>query len=875
MTNPTFSQALDHGAPPALLETIKQAITAHEKILADVLRKRFRVPGSWKLHRLDLPVGETGDQIDVVFSHSEENDQRFVLIDLSIPHLHIGQKFTLDGKAKVFQKEVGIPALRLKKAILLIRKGTETISTTGSRLRVPIIEIQLEDLLGSLPKVPFPEQSEEKCEPAPVPSSPEPASEPTRSSSQRRKGTKVRQAVLPLDETTFADMVPATPAPVPEVPSPEPPSTLSATEAPPPLVPPEIPLPPTTPDPIPLAAPATPAAPALLDQNLPPSFPIATVNSQPENSSPNLPPSSIQGAPAPEVTPDPGQAVTPAPRPTPAAKQPPPRDPRPETARAENPPPPLPHPQSPSAPPGPPRRQEPLPPELLAALREAIVTECLATMHKRRNKYIRKGLWKWIEKEILDANAHFFLIMLSSIYQGKSSEVLSRRFKTGEDFVRSVDAVIDAIFHAETSLASEILKQEERHRKALRKFLECFSQTPPCEYLRSLFLKEFRSSTDGLRARLTVFDTMRQLLQRCGFQGEKETQYPMEILDELGIFQGYMLGNYAQLRVENAAKKLAHLVPQRNWPADEVYRLREDLARVLHLPASEFNLNAFLPQAFAHDAQHLAAKSREGTARPLPGPLPSQPTHRPQTPSMPPIPQGRAPQPRPSHSPRPGGPPEPRQPAPPPQRHQAAKPSEFVDQHQPRRPHAPSPRPEAPMVSPAGESSVGVPAESAKNLSALLTSPPPTAQVSRLLSARAASPELDEARHRFFEDFGGGQPDDGELLTLLDDLSQQSSRTCSPQADVAPVPNSPADLSEEEDLAHMPTRSSLAGHSGPGMPARLAVDPDMPPPRKRRIGNNNKKRRKKKQGKRRTDGRSPHPYHSGGPRPPRPPHSPQ
>ena len=54
-------------------------------------------------------------------------------------------------------------------------------------------------------------------------------------------------------------------------------------------------------------------------------------------------------------------------------------------------------------------------PELLEALKRTIVHECLGTMYKRRNKYIRKGLWRWIEREIMDPNVHFFLIILSSI----------------------------------------------------------------------------------------------------------------------------------------------------------------------------------------------------------------------------------------------------------------------------------------------------------------------------------------------------------------------------------------------------------------------------------------------------------------------------
>ena len=134
---------------------------------------------------------------------------------------------------------------------------------------------------------------------------------------------------------------------------------------------------------------------------------------------------------------------------------------------------------------------------------------------------------------------------------------------------------------------------------------------PPFEYLKSLFLKEFRSNSDGLKARMSVFTTLEQLLARCGFEGEKEINYPLEILDELKIFQGIMCGNYETLRTDNASKKLKHLVPQIEWEADDIYALRDQLAKILNLPSAEFNLNAYLPQAFMQDAKNMVETRKE------------------------------------------------------------------------------------------------------------------------------------------------------------------------------------------------------------------------------------------------------------------------
>ncbi len=418
---------------------IIEGLAAHIRIIADVLKSRV-APGEWKLWQKRFELDEGEGIVDLVFSNVDgRKKETFTLIDVSIPHLGIGQKYELPAKAKAFQKKQNVPATRIKKAIVLIRKGTETISARPSRIRCPIIEVQLEKIL---PKEPAKAENRHN-EPAPA-------------KNQREEIKKERK-----DQAS------------------------------------DIP------------------------------------------------------------------------------------------------------------------QYRGLGPELLFALKEAIVHECLSTMHKRRNKYIRKGLWRWIEREIMDPNVHFYLIILSTIYQGKAGEILSRRFKTVESYLNNSEDVISAIFSKETNLADEIKKASERHKKALRKFLACFSQTPPFEYLRSLFLKEFRSSQDGLKARLSVFSTLNQLLERCGFEGEKETQYPLEILDELGIFQGIMTGNYARLRIDNASKKLKHLVPQAEWAEEDVYQLRNQLAKALNLPPQEFNLNAFLPQAFVQDARLMAESRKE------------------------------------------------------------------------------------------------------------------------------------------------------------------------------------------------------------------------------------------------------------------------
>lgn len=615
--------------------TIKQALLQNIAIIEERLQKTFSSPKPWKFQHADHVLVESNEVIDLVFEHSAADDKRFVVVDICVPYLARGQKYTLDTKAKQFQKEQGVAATRVKKALLMLKRSGETLTPPSTKLSSRIIELDI--------------------------------------------------SVLTVEE------------------------------------------------------------------------------------------------PAPTQTPQ----------------------------------------EKPAAP--------VFTPELLEALKRTIVHECLGTMYKRRNKYIRKGLWRWIEREIMDPNVHFFLIILSSIYQGKTSEILSRQFKTVEEYSGGAEKVIEALFSNENGLAPEILKNAERHKQGLRRFLACFEQTPPFEYLRTLFLKEFRTSRDSNKARTAVFDTLRELLSRCGFEGEKEVQYPLEILDELSIFPGFIMGNYAQLRVENASKKLQKLVPEHTWNAEEIYKLRDELARVLGLPPAEFNLNAFLPQAFLRDniathpsrimegaaptpqqqrmerdrgQQNAMRRSERQAPPPSQEPAPAQQSDfdQPQLPF-----EGAVPTPHAGESA-----PETAAPdtvAPPPE---TTRP-----QGRPSRPMRTSYRATAdipvqtsisqtqeatPQVQPPAEAAAfAPPPEDAQKLPpAIQPQPRPQVQQGQIQRGQQQQPQqrfqnqpfgrqfdLDEARHRYFENFGGHTEEDTEAVRFMLDMERVVSDAA--RAPVRPV----------------------------------------------------------------------------------------
>lgn len=763
-SSPKLSSQVPEGDDGLIV--IKSALQAKTALLETLVGKSIKGAKPWKLHAADYRIPETEDVIDLVFEQGDDKDRRFVLVNIVVPSLKIGKKTGLDGKIKLFQTAQGISITKLRKAILLIRKPGEPAPPPPKPGNTPILDLQWKIIFPPTPKgTPVP--------PLPAKSISAPA---------------FPETCPPVVASFSAPPLPATPSlisPVESKPS-APPSPSSASTAAPVPVQPLLP----TPDPTP-AQPSSPSQAQLASQ--------APATSQPQGPSQT---GVSQRPPA-----------SPSPKPSPA------NPPAVQAVQAVQAVPAIPAVPAVPATPAVPTISPTFSREILESLRAAIVQECLATMHKRRNKYIRKGLWRWIEREITDRNIHFFLIIISCIYQGEVSEILSRKFKELDDYCKNPDPVLDAVFSREAALASEIVKGEDRHRKALRRFLECFSQTPPFEYLRSIFLKEFRTSRDSVRSRISVFQTLKELMVRCGFSGEKEVLYPLEILDELGIFQGIFLGDYTELRIENAVKKLRQLVPQVDWKAPEVYRLRDETARLFQILPTEFNLNAFLPQAFVKlnvPERSKVAPQQGNRAQPqgrsADGQRSQNPQHAGRHPAPPPPlpPQGeRSPASEGMENTAAPGLAEPR-PAP---RSQpsSGQPPRHHDQRRPQAAPPPAPAATTPPVAATG----GTASSAERN-------PPSTGLLSRPNSAPAPKryePDLDESRHRHFESFGGHPLADEEALLIALELDRAGNAAAAETPEVTPThPSRNQDNSAWEE----PPRKRPADRSGNGNGVPLA-----------------------------------------------------
>ena len=693
----------DRQQPEKEFARIKEGIKEHQAKIADSLRQRVG-SGDWKLAEVDCQLDGGKEKLDLVFSAPDGKKEKYIIIDISVPHLGVGQKYGLPGKAKLFQKEREVSALRIKKAIFLIRKGTESVSTQPGRIRCPIIEIQLESIVK-------PEPPAEKKQAA--------AGQAERTERTERNGDSNRNRREPARE----------------------------------------------------------------GRNQPAGAPKET-----QSASEQRPGTGIAGVSQ----------------------------------------------------------------DLLFALKEAIVHECLSTMHKRCNKYIRKGLWRWIEREIMDPNVHFYLIILSSIYQGKTGEILSRRFKNVEDYSAKPEEVISAIFSRDNNLADEIKKDSERHRRALTKFLVCFSQTPPFEYLKSVFLKDFRSFNDGLRARMSVYSTLEQLLERCGFEGEKETKYPLEILDELKIFQGIMTGNYAALRTDNAAKKLKHLVPQVEWSNEDIYSLRNQLAKALNLPAQEFNLNAFLPQAFFQDARVMAETRKEAIRLPSqavqrqPAQTSAAPTAEPERAIVEqrsePTDEGRSAEQRPARRDRKA------------EFFERRKAEKLARQQARQTNTDANPQPSHDAAEAGEQDSVARPISVKSMIENQAGAEPMGDPAQRESRLHSHNQDCDEARHRYFENFGGHLEEDSDAIRLaLAMVRHEQEKAEEKAAKIAkPAFNDETDEFGESEDTYRPPLKSMPGRPPTNVnpPPRRAARPQTPDgqpssnrlDRKRRFSRNSQNR---------------------------------
>ena len=143
---------------------IKEGIKHNQAKIAEFLNQRVG-PGDWELTETNVPLEEDGGVVDMIFSCSDGKKEKYILVAVSVPHLSIGQKYLLPTQAKIFQKMRDVAATRIKKAIILVRKGTETISLQSLKVRCPIIEIQLENIIKqSKPERPARARKAEKDE---------------------------------------------------------------------------------------------------------------------------------------------------------------------------------------------------------------------------------------------------------------------------------------------------------------------------------------------------------------------------------------------------------------------------------------------------------------------------------------------------------------------------------------------------------------------------------------------------------------------------------------------------------------------------------------------------------------------------------------
>ncbi|MFC1743085.1 hypothetical protein ACFL35_03750 [Candidatus Riflebacteria bacterium] len=232
----------------------------------------------------------------------------------------------------------------------------------------------------------------------------------------------------------------------------------------------------------------------------------------------------------------------------------------------------------------------------------------LPILVKRKDRYLRKGLWTWIDKGAHEEDYHFFLAIFNCIYQEKAVDKLLSKFTTINQIFEGVEEVVELLLEAEENLPKWVVQDIDAHSRKITKLISCFAKMRPITFIKETFEREMLRSSDSYQARISVFHMLSNLLTKCGYSGERENQHVLEILYEIGICRGYIEIDYAQNRTINALTKLKLHFPDIEWNAEKIEPLRGKIAKKLGLEVKDFNLSLFIPKV-STGPSHLRRRS--------------------------------------------------------------------------------------------------------------------------------------------------------------------------------------------------------------------------------------------------------------------------
>lgn len=244
-------------------------------------------------------------------------------------------------------------------------------------------------------------------------------------------------------------------------------------------------------------------------------------------------------------------------------------------------------------PPPPPKPPAPIPEEIVKKVEKIVKNNALTVIQSEYEWYIRGLLWKWIDEGIEDRNLLFFYSIFDGIYANTGVR-LSKRIRSYEDLLKFKNFIYDFIFEPGIPLMTGVRRYKQKHKEAIPKLIDHFSEKPPVDYIRHILKIELANTGDSLLARKRVYNNLIQVLKDCGYSGEHETRYPIDILFGTQIFSGYLDASERQGKSVHIDIALRKIAPKFKWNQRTKDSLHKIVADRLGIDSRTVNLALYL-----------------------------------------------------------------------------------------------------------------------------------------------------------------------------------------------------------------------------------------------------------------------------------------
>lgn len=237
-----------------------------------------------------------------------------------------------------------------------------------------------------------------------------------------------------------------------------------------------------------------------------------------------------------------------------------------------------------------------VPEKIIDQVAKIIEDSCIEILRQERRYYIEENLWNWIDLGVEDEDLLFFFAIFDGIFHGSTGNRLAKYMSrwSFKHLLKFKDQVDQFIFEKGIKLRSGAYRYKSKYQKAIPKFIEFFSQERPSELIKRIFRKNYSKTQDSVEARRGVYNSLISVLKHCGFSGEHEVRYPIDVLYETMLFHGYIEPSEKQAKSTRIDKALRHIGPKLTWNQEKIDYLHQKVAEKLGIDTRKVNYGLWL-----------------------------------------------------------------------------------------------------------------------------------------------------------------------------------------------------------------------------------------------------------------------------------------